>query len=148
MMRLGRRVLSFLLALLFLLIMTIGSLQPKTVFACSMMDMVTLYDCCCDGHKTNKDCVELSCDALQKSSKEPCCEQSVEINISEEMRQNSPILQPVEIRSDVDPPQTIANSFDILAPPQYLVAFEVLHSQPIASLSGSNTYLITQRLRI
>lgn len=147
-MRLSRRFLSLLLALLFLLMMTIGSLQPKTVFACAMMDMVTLYDCCCDDHKTDKDCVDLSCDALQKSSKEPCCEQSLEINISEETRQNSPILQSVEIRSDVDPPQAITNSFDILAPPQYVVAFEVLHSQLTTGLSGSNTYLITQRLRI
>jgi hypothetical protein len=113
-----------------------------------MMDMVTLYDCCCDDHKSNKDCIDLSCDALQESSKEPCCEQSLEINISEEPRKNSPILQSVEIRSDVDPPQAIVGSFDILAPPQYVVAFEVLHSQLTTGLSGSNTYLITQRLRI
>lgn len=139
------RVPSFLLALLFLLIMTFGSLQPKTVFACAMMDMVTLYDCCCDD---DKDCVDLSCGAMQESSKEPCCEQSLEINISEENRQNSPILQSVEIRSDVDPPQAIVSSFNILAPPQYVVAFEVLHSQLTTGLSGSNTYLITQRLRI
>lgn len=138
---------SLLLALLFLLAMTIGSLQPKTVFACTMMDMVTLYDCCCDDHKTDKDCLDLSCDAQQESSKKPCCEQSLEINISEETRQNSPILQSVEIRSDVDPPQAIASSFEILAP-SHVAAFAALHFQLTTGLPGSNTYLITQRLRI
>ncbi|GJL67120.1 MAG: hypothetical protein NPIRA05_20910 [Nitrospirales bacterium] len=142
------RVPSLLLALLFLVIMTIGSLQPKTVFACAMMDMIVLDDCCCGNHKIDQDCVESSCDAMQEFSTEPCCERSVEISINEEAKHSQPIAKPMEVRSDVDPPQAIANSFDILAPPQYVVAFEVLHSQPIASLSGSNTYLITQRLRI
>ena len=142
------RVPSFLLALLFLLMMTIGSLQPKTVFACAMMDMVILYECCCDGHRTDKDCVDSSCDVMLESNRGPCCEQSVEISINEDTRQDSPLVKPVEIRSDVDPPQAIiVNFFDILVPPHSAVAL-VVHSQPIAGLSGSDTYLITQRLRI
>lgn len=146
-MKLSRRILSFLLALLFLLIMTIGSLQPKTVFACAMMDTVILYECCCDGHKTDEDCVDSSCDVMLESNRGPCCERSVEISI-EDTRQDSPLVKLVEIRSDVDPPQSIiVNTFDIFASPYSAVAL-VVHSQPIAGLSGSNTYLTTQRLRI
>jgi hypothetical protein len=142
------RVPSFLLTLLFLLMMTIGSLQPKTVFACAMMDMVILYECCCDGHRTDKDCVDSSCDVMLESNRGPCCERSVEISINEDTRQDSPLVKPVEIRSDVDPPQAIiVNSFDILVSPHSAAAL-VVHSQPIAGLSGSNTYFITQRLRI
>ena len=112
------------------------------------MDTVILYACCCDGHKTDKDCVDSSCDVMLESNRGPCCEISVEISINEDTRQDSPLVKPVEIRSDVDPPQAIiVNFFDILVPPHSAVAL-VVHSQPIAGLSGSDTYLITQRLRI
>lgn len=142
------RVSSFLLALLFLLMMTIGSLQSKTVFACAMMDMVILYECCCDGHRTDKDCVDSSCDVMLEPNRGPCCERSVEISINEDTRQDSPLVKPVEIRSDVDPPQAIiVNSFDIFVSPHSVVAF-VVHPQPDTGFSGANTYLITQRLRI
>lgn len=141
------RVPSLLLALFFLLMMTIGSLQSKTVFACEMMDIV-MYECCCVNHKTDKDCVDSSCDAMLESNKGPCCEQSVEISVNEDTRQDPPLVKPVEIRSDVDPPQAIIiNSFDIFVSSHSAVA-SVTHFQPIVSLSGSNTYLITQRLRI
>lgn len=107
-----------------------------------------IYECCCDNHKTNEDCVDSSCDAMLGSNKGPCCERSIEISINEDARQDTPLAKPFEIRSDVDPPQAnITNSFDILLSPQYAVAL-VAHPRPIAGLSGSNTYLITQRLRI
>lgn len=140
------RVPSFLLALLFLLMITIGSLQSKTVFACAMMDIV-MHECCCVNHKTDKDCVDSSCDVMLESNKGPCCDRSVEISINEDARQDSPLVKPVEIRSDVDPPQAIVSSSYIFVPLHYAATL-VAHSQPIAGLSGSNIYLITQRLRI
>lgn len=143
------RAVSFLLALLFLFMMTMGSLQAKTVFTCAMMDTGTLYECCCDGSKVDKACLDHSCNVMFGPNKGICCERSIEVSIiADETRQNASFVKPIEIRSDVDPPQAIiANSLDILIS-LYPIVTSIVYSQPIASLSGSNIYLITQRLRI
>ena len=143
------RVPSFLLALLFLFMMAIGSLQARTVFTCAMMGMDILHECCCDGNRTDKDCVDHSCDVMLGPNKGACCDKSIEISINaDEAKQNVSFAKPAEIRSDVDPPQAIiVNYFDIPASP-YSVVVLVVNSQPIVSSSGSSTYLITQRLRI
>ena len=142
------RIPSFLLALLFLLMMTIGSLQANTVFACAMMDANIFYECCCDGNRADEDCVDHSCNVMLGPNKGTCCEKSIEVSINEDTRQDSPLVKPVEIRSDVDPPQGfVVSSFDILVSPHSAVAF-VIHPQPDTGFSGANTYLITRRLRI
>lgn len=140
---------SFLLALLFLFMMTIGSLQAKTVFTCAMMGTDIFHECCCDGNSADKDCADHGCNVMLGPNKGACCDKSIEISINaDETKQSASFVKPTEIRSDVDPPQAIiTNFFNILVSPHSAVAL-VVHSQPIASLSGSNTYLITQRLRI
>ena len=143
------RAVSFLLALLFLFMMTMGSLQAKTVFTCAMMDTDIFHECCCDGNRADRDCVDHNCNVMLGPNKGTCCDKSIEISIiADETRQNASFVKSNEIRSDVDPPQAIiANSLDILIS-LYPIVTSIVYSQPIASLSGSNIYLITQRLRI
>ncbi len=143
------RVTSFLLALLFLFMTTIGSLQAKTVFKCAMMDGDIFHECCCNSNKADKDCMDHGCNVMLGLNKGACCDRSIEISINaDEAKQSALFIKPVEIRSDVDPPQTIvANSFDNLVS-SYSVAALIGYSRPIASSSGSSTYLLTQRLRI
>ena len=144
----SNRILTSLLSLLLLLMMTVGSLQSKTVFACAIMDAVMLDECCCDNHEADKDCVDSSCNAMLDPGQGSCCDRSTEVGINEDSLQDSPVVKPVEIRSDVDPPLAIIDySFDTLVPLNSTVAL-VIHSQPDTGLSSADTYLITQRLRI
>ncbi len=134
--------------MLVLLVLVIGPLQAQTAFACEMMDRVMLGECCCEAHVALKDGVDSDCGAAVDSSGDPCCDRSVEVTIDDDARQDTPIVKPVEVPSDVDPPQAIAASFELLILSQSFVALGVFQSQPIAGQSGSDTYLITRRLRI
>ncbi len=133
---------------LLLLVLIIGPLQAQTVFACAMMDTVMHNACCCDDHKVDEDCVDSGCDAMLESSEGPCCERSVEVSVDEDTRQSTPIVKSVEVRSDVDPPPAIVVSLDVIATPQLIAVRGVFKPLPIPGQSGSDTYLITQRLRI
>jgi len=134
----NRRLQTFLRSVL-ILIVGVGPLQAQAVFACSMMDTV-MEECCCGDH--------LIGDAAVDSNEEPCCEQSVEVQVDEDARQDTQLVKPFEIRSDVDPPPAIVNSFNVIAALQERSAPVVYQSRPTANFSGTNTYLITQRLRI
>lgn len=142
----NRRLRTFLRPVL-ILIVAAGPLHAQTVFACSMMDMV-MEECCCDDHRIGKGCIDSDCDAAVGPSEEPCCEQSVEVQVDEDAREDARIVKPLEIRSDVDPPHAIVASFDMIAAPQERSALVVYQPRPIARSSGTDTYLITQRLRI
>lgn len=144
----NKRFLTSLLSLLFLLMMTIGSLQPKTAFACAMMDAIMLDECCCDNHEIAKDCVDSSCNGMLEVKQSPCCERTTEVGINEDNIQNSPVVKPTEIRSDVDPPQANTDFFFERFTSQNSPTAFVIHPQPNTGFSGANTYLITQRLRI
>jgi hypothetical protein len=137
---------SRLLLLLFVLV--VGPLQVQSVFACPMMDEVMHGECCCVGHKADEDCVNADCAGAVDATTDPCCERSVSISIDEEARQDAPIIKSVEVRSDVDPPTGIVATlpdFDLLP---RRVAHRVDFSPSDSFKSGSDTYLITQRLRI
>ena len=135
-------------SLLIVSVLVIGPLQAHVVFACEMMDMVVLDECCCEEPAAHKDCVDSSSDATHQSSQDLCCERSVGLSLDEDARQDTPIVTPVEVRSDVDPPQVTVASFDVIDPSQRVAAHGVFQRLPIAGQSGSDTYLITQRLRI
>mgnify|MGYP003635815847 CR=1 FL=1 len=135
------------LRFLLILIVSIGPLQAQTVFACLMMDKV-MDECCCDGHQTGKECLDSDCEVAVGAREDPCCEQSAELQIDEDARQDTRVTNLSEVRSDVDPPQAIVTSFDAIVAPQGPAVIIVLQSQPFAHHSGSDTYLITQRLRI
>ncbi len=134
--------------MLVLLVLVIGPLQAQTAFACEMMDRVMLGECCCEAHVAPKDCVDSDCGAAVDSGGDPCCDRSVEITIDDDARQDTPLVKPVEVPSDVDPPQAIAAACELLILSQSLVALGEFQSRPIAGQSGSDTYLITRRLRI
>jgi len=139
---------SFMRAVLLLMTFAVGPLQAQSVFACAMMDEVMHGECCCVGHKSDEDCADAGCDGALSSSDEPCCERSVEISLDEEALQDVSVIKPAEVRSDVDPPTAIVASIDEIVPPQLRVAVRAASSLPDVAHSGSDIYLITQRLRI
>lgn len=141
-----RRLRTFLRSVLILIVAS-GPLQAQAVFACSMMDMV-MEECCCDAIPSGNENIDPEFDAAPGSNEEPCCEQSVEIRVDEDARQDTRIAKPLEVRSDVDPPQAIVDSFDVIAAPQARPALFVYQPHPFIHSSGTDTYLITQRLRI
>jgi len=132
-------VLAFLLAT--------GPLQAQIVYACSVMDTVMHGKCCCDD---TGDCPASDCDDSYTSSEDaPCCEQTVEFTNDEQASQAViPASQKSEIKSDVDPPApAVLNSDWIVAPRIHSSLFDLsLSDEPV--ITGKNTYLITQRLRI
>ncbi len=135
---------SFLRPLLLLLILVVVPLQAQTVFACVTMDMVmNVVDSC----KTNQDCVNMDLDDVLDLNQDPCFEQSVVLSIDQDLQQNIPIINSV-IESDIDPPQAMGTALDFVFQQQAVVAFVVFSHINLPWQSSSNTYLITQRLRI
>ena len=146
---------SLLRVLPLVLLLVMGQLQAKTIYSCLMMDksghnammdrdmdMQQDADCCRD----QKACLSLDCDDALAPNEDSCYEQTVILTINQELQQNMPILSLVG-ESDVDPPQVMFITLDLVFPPQTVTAFVVFpHTDTIQS--GSNTYLITQRLRI
>jgi len=135
-------------AVLLLLILVVGPLKTQSVFACAMMDEVMHGECCCVGHKSDEDCVDAGCDGALNSNDGPCCERSVEVSLDDVARQDAPIVNPFELRSDVDPPTAIVGSFDAFESPKPRLAARAFIFLPDVGHSGSDTYLNTQRLRI
>jgi hypothetical protein len=52
------------------------------------------------------------------------------------------------VRSGLDPPQVLISSFDAPFPPHPRLIHGVSHYLPTAGQTGSEIYLVTQRLRI
>ena len=139
-----RRNRSFLRPLLLLVFLVVGPLQAQTVFTCLTMDMVmnNLDNC-----KTNPDCVYMDFDDVLDVSQNPCFEKSIVLSINQDLQQNIPAINSV-VESDIDPPQAIATTLDRIFPPQHVQVLVVFLHTNFSGQSGSNTYLITQRLRI
>lgn len=142
----NRRLRTFLRSVL-ILIVAIGPLQAQIVYACSMMDSV-MTECCCDHHRIGEEHIGSDFDAAAEPGEEPCCEQSVEVQVDEDVRQDTQIVKPSELRSDVNPPQTIIISLSVIAAPQKPSAFVVYQSRSCTHSPGTDTFLITHRLRI
>jgi len=128
--------------------LVVGPLQAQSVFACSMMDTVMHGDCCCVGQKSDDDCIDGKCGGAGDASTSPCCERSVEISVDVEAQQNTPIATAAEVRSDVDPPPPIIAYSHEIVPRQLASAVRIDYSHHNVCHSGSDTYLVTQRLRI
>lgn len=139
---------SSIRTLLLLLLFVIGPLQAQSVFACSMVNVVMHDACCCVGHSEDEDCADAECEGALPVNASPCCERSVELSLDNDARLDAPVLKPVEVRSTVDhPPAVITIQYDfLLSLPHALVP--VFSTSPEFSQSGTDTYLITQRLRI
>jgi len=139
---------SSLRPILILLILVIGPLHAQTMFACEMMGKVMLDECCCEVLQALKDGVNSDCADVVDDGKDPCCEQSVQVSVDQEARQDTPIVKPLQLPSDVDPPNTIVALFSMPVEPLLLACPGEIHSSTVAGQTGSDTYLITQRLRI
>jgi len=126
------------------MVLLIGPLQAQSVFACEMMDEVMYGDCCCLILRSGEDCT----DGALNSKDQPCCKRSVEVSLDDEARLSSPIIKPFEVHSDEDPPTAIVASLDFLEPPHTCVAVHDSILLPDVRDSGSDIYLLTQRLRI
>lgn len=139
---------TFIRPLLLALLLVMGPVHAQVVFACAMMDMAVQGECDCCDHENGKACVDSDCDMAVDSGDGPCCEQSVEFSLDDDARQNTPGAKPAEMRSDAGRPQSIIASFDLIEPPRVVAAPGVRRYLPTPGRFGSDTYLITQRLRI
>jgi hypothetical protein len=133
---------------LLLLIVALGPLQAQTVFACAMMGRVMQEECCCEHHASARDCETADCGDTLESGEPPCCERSVDITADPDARHDGAISTPVELRSDVESPYFLISSFEASFTPQAILGTRGLHSECTADPGGSDTYLVTQRLRI
>lgn len=143
-----RRFPSFLQPMLILLVLVVGPLHAQTVFACTMMDTVMLDECCCEGHAALKDCVDSDCDAAFEPGDDVCCDRSVEVSIDTAARQDMAAVSVAQVHSDTDPPHAIPATFKVPILSRSMEATGLFHSNPIASQSGTDIYLTTQRQRI
>ena len=139
-MNMSRR--SVIRALLFLLL--VGPLQAQQVFVCGMMDVTFFDGCCCEDHNN---CSDADCSDAIATENSQCCEESVELTIDNEANEEVNVIKSVEIRSNVDPPLAIVSAIEQLVEPIRFTENSNLYTSPPYS-SGSNTYLITKRLRI
>lgn len=133
---------SIIRALIILLL--VGPLQVQQVFACGMMDATFYDDCCCEDHNN---CANADCSDAITTENNTCCEESIELNFNNEANEELTVIKSVEIRSNVDPPPAIVFAVEPLVEPIRFLKTSDLYSSPPYSL-GSNTHLITQRLRI
>lgn len=141
-----RHLRTFLRSVL-ILIVAVGPLRAQAVFTCSMMDMV-MEECCCNDHGTGKEGVDSERETAAGYSEVPCCDRSVGLQVDEDAQQDTRIVKPLEIRTDVDPPQAVFASYERLSLPQENSLPIDFGLNPTARRSGIDTYLITQRLRI
>jgi len=150
-----RRNRSFLRPLLLMLMLVVGPFQAKTLFACAKIEktdeIVVHHTSDVTKHNTSlcndhQDCINFDFDNILVLDQNPCCEQSVVLSINQDLQQNMPSINSV-VESDIDPPQMTATTLDLFLPSQ-TIAVSVVLPRINSSQSGSNTYLITQRLRI
>lgn len=131
--------------LLLVLMLVIGSVHVQTLFACAMMDTIVHGTCCCDEHKR---CADSDINEALQMERKPCCEKSVELSIDQVSMQTTPINKPVEVRSDVDPPPTIAIAAKCGMQVYRVVTVIDRRAIDMTHQSTAQTYLVTQRLRI
>ena len=127
-------------AVLIGLMLIMGSVQADVSYFCGMMDMVIHDDCCCADAGMD--------DMMAADSDQPCCEKSVALSIDAATDQAQSQTKPIKFESDVDPPDNIA--FAVENSPQIINRAAIISIQRIATshTGGSETYLLTQRLRI
>jgi len=133
-----------------------GPLQAQVLYACAEIEktvgmtthnvsgMDTHSTDLCNGHK---ECISIDCNAAFDSSQELCCEEASVISINQDLQQNIPILSSM-VESDIDPPQETYTTFDSDFQKKIISTFVAFPPSNFSSQSGSNTYLITRRLRI
>ncbi len=142
--------------LLLMLMLFVGPLHAQILYACTeiekSVDMAMHNTQDMAKHSTNlcnahQDCVNLDCEGALDSNEGLCCEGSAALSINPDLQQNLPAINLVELESDVDPPQATVTTLSLFSPTQ-IFAIPVVSPRINSGQPGSNTYLITQRLRI
>ncbi len=135
---------------------SVGPLHAQILYACAQIEKASSLAIhnTSDASKHNADtcnahqsCVNIDCDNALNSSQGRCCEESAVLTINPDLQQNIPAINLAEVESDVDPPQVIPTILSSFLPQQASVV-SVVFPRINSGQSGSNTYLITQRLRI
>jgi hypothetical protein len=140
---------DFIRPLLLILTLVLGPVQAQIVLACPVMDTVMQNGCLHDDHDSSEECTNTVPGAAAESGDDPCCEQLVKISSDEDTGQAVPIVKPAEVHPPgAGHPQAIFTSFYIVEPPQPLELTGADQRAPSTVWSDSDTYLITQRLRI
>lgn len=135
---------SFVRGLL-LLIVALGPLQAQAVFACAMMETVVHDECCCGDHQAAEGCTDHDCDSNLDSATS-CCEGSVELGLDQEAAGEAAAFKPPE--SDSDPPPALLFPADTLLLPESSPVPGAFSRTTPPHEPGTDTWLITQRLRI
>lgn len=131
-----------------LLALLIGQVQAQSVFKCALMDEVVHGECCCTTNGIAGDCGDSACDDPTNGPPERCCDRSVELSFNADAQDERPVTKPFELRTGVDPPPAAVGSIVINAQTPTRSALAVPSLPSDAHLIRSDTYLITQRLRI
>ena len=130
---------QFIRSGLLALTLMVGSVQAQVSYSCGMMDMVIHDDCCC---------ADFEYDDTQITDSEPCCEKTVELGVDTNSDQAQSTTKPIKFDSDVDPPDAAFYAFDYSLQLQDALAISGFEQTKTFQTTGSDTYLITQRLRI
>lgn len=127
-----------------IILLLVGPLQAQQVFQCDMMDAAFYDDCCCDDHNN---CTDSDCDKVEDSNKIPCCDEAVELSINDKTADISKAIKSLEFRTGIDPPAQIILKQNNLLQLSDTFTFQT-YPKILIHHAGSDTYLITQRLRI
>jgi hypothetical protein len=133
-----------ILRTLLLLTVALGPLQAHVAFACAMMDTVVHEECCCGDHEPVDRCTDHDCESKLDSAGS-CCEASVELGLDEEAGEAATVKPP---ESDPDPPAVLLVSSDILFDPDPSPVPDAFSRRAPGGACGSDTWLVTRRLRI
>ncbi len=133
-----------------------GQLHAQPIYSCVMMDMgkhdammdmdmdmQEEMECCRD----RMACMSLDCEEPGAASQDSCYEVVTVVTVDFDQQQKSPVFNLV-VESDVDPPQVLVTTMDLVLPSQITSALRVLPRYTEHIQFGSDTYLITLRLRI
>lgn len=140
-----RRKQLYWISALLALLLTAGPLQARVMYLCTVMDTVVHDQCSCSDHD---ECADSDCSDLLYPGDASCCDRTIMVTADGDVLHSVPGSHRSGIQSDVDPPAavfTVTSQFS--APYNFSPALVVPHSASSA-LSGPNTYLVTQRLRI
>ena len=127
-----------------IILLLVGPLQAQQIFQCDMMDATFYDDCCCDDHNN---CADSDCDEEADAKEVPCCDKSIELSLNDEAVDISKAIKSLELRTGIDPPAQTILQRDNLFPLNNALAYQS-HSNILIHHSGSDAYLVTQRLRI
>ena len=147
---------SLLRTSLLMLMFSVGPLHAQILYACAQIEKASSLAIhnTSDASKHNADtcnahqsCVNIDCDNALNSSQGRCCEESAVLTINPDLQQNIPAINLAEVESDVDPPHVISTMPGSFLSRQ-VFATSIVSPRINSGQSGSNTYLITHRLRI